>query len=91
MWVRIRSTGAASVTKAMMRPSAPQLGQTSGKDSNSRANSMAQRQRGGDRALRACAVEGAAISSRAIGSSAASRPYAVAAARSGKLGASTRW
>ncbi|WP_213380611.1 hypothetical protein [Allochromatium tepidum] len=42
-WVRIRSTGVASVMKAMMRMSAPQLGQTSGSDSNSRAGSMAQR------------------------------------------------
>jgi hypothetical protein len=37
--VRICSTGAASVKKAMMRMSAPQLGQTSGSDSNSRASS----------------------------------------------------
>ena len=43
MWVRIRSTGAASVIKATMRMSAPQLGQVSGRDSNSRASSMAQR------------------------------------------------
>ena len=31
--------GAASVTKAMMRMCAPQWGQTSGSDSNSRAHS----------------------------------------------------
>ena len=43
MWVRIRSTGAASVTKVMMRMSAPQLRQVTGMDSNSRASSMAQR------------------------------------------------
>lgn len=41
MWVRICSTGAASVMNAMMRMPAPQLGQTSGSDSNSRANSNA--------------------------------------------------
>jgi hypothetical protein len=40
MWVRICLTGAASVTKAMMRMSAPQLGQVSGSDSNSRASSI---------------------------------------------------
>ena len=43
LWVRIRSTGAASVTKAMMRLSAPQFGQVSGRDSNSRASRIAQR------------------------------------------------
>jgi len=43
IWVRIRATGATSVIKAMMRMSAPQLGQVSGRDSNSRASSMAQR------------------------------------------------
>jgi hypothetical protein len=36
MWVRVRSTGAARVTSAMMRMSAPQLRQVSGRDSNSR-------------------------------------------------------
>jgi hypothetical protein len=39
----MRSTGAASVMNAMMRMSAPQLGQTSGRDSNNRASSMTQR------------------------------------------------
>jgi hypothetical protein len=38
MWVRIRSTGAASALKAIMRMSAPKLGQVGGIDSNSRAN-----------------------------------------------------
>jgi len=51
IWARIRSTGAASVIKAMMRMSTPQLGQTSSSDSNSRANSMAQRWRAGERAF----------------------------------------
>ncbi len=41
--MRIRSMGVASVMKAMMRMSAPQLGQTSSRDSNSRASSMTQR------------------------------------------------
>jgi hypothetical protein len=43
MWVRICSTDAASVINEMIRMSAPQLGQISGRDSNSRARSMAQR------------------------------------------------
>jgi hypothetical protein len=47
MWVRIRAMGAASVTKAMMRVSAPQVRQVSGSDTNSRAcaqqGSIAQR------------------------------------------------
>ncbi len=43
MWVRMRSTGAASVMKATMRMSAPQLGQVSGMHSNNRASSIAQR------------------------------------------------
>jgi hypothetical protein len=34
---------AAAVMKAIRRMSAPQLGQTKGSDSNSRASSMAQR------------------------------------------------
>jgi hypothetical protein len=34
MWARICSTGASSVTKAMQRRSAPQLGQPSSNDSN---------------------------------------------------------
>ena len=38
----MRCTGTASVTKAMMRMSAPQLGQASGRDSNSRASSIAE-------------------------------------------------
>jgi hypothetical protein len=38
-----RCTRAAAVTKATIRMSAPQFGQTSGRDSNSRASSMAQR------------------------------------------------
>jgi hypothetical protein len=37
MWFRSCSMGAASVIKAMMRLSAPQLGQTSGRDWSSRA------------------------------------------------------
>jgi hypothetical protein len=44
---RMRSTGADSVMKAIRRMSAPQLGQTSGSDANSRAcsdrRSMTQR------------------------------------------------
>ena len=32
MWLRIRCTGAASLTEATMRMSAPQVGQTSGRD-----------------------------------------------------------
>jgi hypothetical protein len=42
-WLRTSSTGAASATNAMMRRSAPQFGQVSGSDSNSRASSIAQR------------------------------------------------
>jgi len=80
MWVRTCSTGAASVMKAMMRISAPQLGQTRGSDPDSRASSMAQRSRAGERAFGTEALACVAISSRALGSSPASRPYAAAAA-----------
>ena len=41
MWVRIRRTGAVSVMKAMMRMSAPQRGQTSGRVRNRQAMSRA--------------------------------------------------
>ena len=59
IWVRTRSAGAASVTKAMLRMSAAQLGQVSGSDSNSRANNIAQSWRAGERAFGAEALDGA--------------------------------
>ena len=61
MWLRIRSTGAASAMKATMRLSAPPFGQTSGRDSNRRASSMAHRSRAGERELGAAAAGGEAV------------------------------
>ena len=50
-WVRIRCTGGLGARKAMLRMSAPPLEHTSGSDANSRASSIAQRERAGERAL----------------------------------------
>jgi len=66
---RIRYTGAASLRNAMMRISAPPLGQTSGSDSNRRASRMAWGSRAGKRALDAGAL------GREATSAGGSRPY----------------
>lgn len=91
MWVRMRSTGSALVMNEMMRMSAPQLGHTSGRDSNSRASSMTQRWSAGERALEAGARCGELNSVGAPAACAISRPKPMAAARSDAFGASTPW
>ena len=56
MCVRIRSTGAASVTKVTIRMSAPQRGKTTGRATNKRAISMAHRWCTGERQRGASAM-----------------------------------
>jgi hypothetical protein len=85
---RICSTGAASVMKAMMRRLAPQLGQTSGSDSNSRASSIAHRSRAGEPDVGSSSVADTLFAG-ACGLAASSRPSAVTAARGGESGAGT--
>jgi len=66
--------------------SAPQLGQTSGSDSNNRASSMAQSESAEGRGR--CVVAAGAETASAGGFSASAlRPEVVTAARKGELGA----
>ena len=62
------------MTKAMMWMSAPPFGQVSGSDSNSRASSMTQRQRAGERVLEAGVGGGELTALGAPVVSATSRP-----------------
>jgi hypothetical protein len=75
--------------KVTMRMSTPQWGETRGSDANSRAGRVTQRSRVGERILRAGVGAGEQTSVGAPVASATSRPKAMAAARSGALGAST--
>ena len=86
MEARIARTQGASVMKAMMRTSPPQCGHCNGRSSNTRASSMAQSKRAGERAERSAALGAVCLGDAG---EAACRAQAVTCARKGEWGAST--